>query len=57
MAPAPIDSPQEYSDEHILSAISRLNNPNKIQYSKIGKLHNSKFGHFGLERTLQRSRV
>ena len=38
-----VDSPQEFSEEHILSAISASTKPN-----------NSKVGHFGLERTLKR---
>ena len=49
-----VDEPKEYTEEHILSAISASTKPNKIQYSKISKLHNSKVGHFGLERTLRR---
>ena len=49
-----VDEPKEYTEEHILSAISASNKPNKIQYSKISKLHNSQVGHFGLERTLRR---
>ena len=49
-----IDEPTEYTEEHILSAISASTKPNKIQYSKISKLHNSKVSHFGLERTLRR---
>ena len=49
-----VDGPKEYTEEHILSAISASTKPNKIQYSKISKLHNSKVGHFGLERTLRR---
>ena len=49
-----VDSPQEYSEEHILSAISASIKPNESQIAKIGKLHNSKIGHFGLERTLKR---
>ena len=44
---------KKYTEEHILSAISASTKPNKIQYSKISKLHNSKVGHFGLERTLR----
>ena len=48
-----VDSPQEYSEEHILSAISTSTKPNESQITKIGKLHNSKVGHFGLERTLK----
>ena len=30
--------------------------PNDEQYRRIGKMHNSKVGHFGLERTLKRSK-
>ena len=48
------DSPQEYSEEHILSAISGSIKPNESQIAKIAKLRNSKVGHFGLERTLKR---
>ena len=36
-----IDHPKEYSKEHILSVISISNKPNALQYSKIGKMHNS----------------
>ena len=49
-----VDEPKEYTEEHILSAISASTKPNKIQYSKISKLHNSKVSHFGLERSLRR---
>ena len=49
-----VDSPQEYSEEHILSAISASTKPNESQIAKIGRLHNLKVGHFGLERTLKR---
>ena len=49
-----VDEPKEYTKEHILSEISASTKPNKIQYSKISKLHNSVVGHFGLERTLRR---
>ena len=49
-----VDSPQEYSEEHILSAISASTKPNESQIAKIDRLHNSKVGHFGLERTLKR---
>ena len=48
-----IDSPDEYSNYHILSVISRSFKRNGILYSKIGGLHNSKVGHFGVERTLK----
>ena len=47
------DSPQEYSEEHILSAISASTKPNESQIAKIGRLHNSIVGHFGFERTLK----
>ena len=50
-----VNSPQEYSKEHILSAISASTKPNESQIAKVGRLNNSKVGHFGLERTLQRS--
>ena len=49
-----VDEPNEYTKEHILSAISASTKPNKIQYLRISKLRNSKVGHFGLERTLRR---
>ena len=49
-----VDSPQEYSEEHILSAISASTKPSESQIAKIGMMHNSKGGHFGLERTLKR---
>ena len=49
-----VDEPKEYTGEHILSAISASTKPNKIQHLKISKLHNSKVGQFGLERTLRR---
>ena len=49
-----IDSPEEYSNSRILSAISRSFKPSDILYSKIGRLHNSKVGHFGVERILKR---
>ena len=45
---------QEYSEEHILSAISASAKPNESQIAKIGMMHNSKVDHFGLERTLKR---
>ena len=48
-----IDSPEEYSPEYILSALhieSYKLSPS--QYSKIGMLHNTVVGHYGLERTL-----
>ena len=50
-----IDSPEEYSPEYILSALhieSYKLSPS--QYSKIGMLHNTVVGHYGLERTLKR---
>ena len=49
-----VDEHKEYTEEHILSAISASTKPNKVQYSKISKLHSSVVGHFGLERTLRR---
>ena len=49
-----IDSPEEDSNSRILSAISRSFKPTDILYSKIGKLHKSKVGHFGVERILKR---
>ena len=49
-----VDSLQEYSEEHILSAILASTKPNESQIAKIGMMHNSKVGHFGLERTLKR---
>ena len=52
-----IDSPTEFSEEIILSANSQSSKPDKIQYTKIGKMHNSFVGHFGLERTLKRFQV
>ena len=48
-----VDEPKKYTEEHILSAISASTKPNKIQYPKISKLHNSKVSHFGLERSLR----
>ena len=52
-----IDQPREYSEKYILSSImieKHGRKPNDEQYRKIGKMHNSKVGHFGLERTLKR---
>ena len=52
-----IDQPQVYSKGYILSSIvveEHGRKPNDQQFRKIGKIHNSKVGHFGLERTLQR---
>ena len=49
-----IDSPEEYSNSNILSVISRSFKPSDILYSKIGKLHNSKVGHFDVERIPKR---
>ena len=49
-----VDSPQECSEEHILSAISASTKPNESQIAKIGMMHNSKVGHFGLERKIKR---
>ena len=49
-----IDSPKEYSPEYILSALHiESYKPSQSQYSKIGMLHNTVVGHFGLERTLK----
>ena len=44
-----IDSLIEYSPSHIES-----HKPSPSQYSKIGMLHDTVVGHFGLERTLKR---
>ena len=50
-----IDTPKEYSLEYILSALHiESHKPSPSQYSKIGMLHNSIVGHFGLERKLKR---
>ena len=49
-----VDYPKEFSKEHVVSVISMSNKPNALKYSKIGKLHNSTVGHFGVERTLKR---
>ena len=49
-----IDSPEKYLNSWILSVISRSFKPNDIFYSKIGRLHNSKVGHFRVERILKR---
>ena len=50
-----IDSPKEYSPEHILSALHiESYKPSPSQYSKIGMLHNTVVGHYGLERALKR---
>ena len=50
-----IDTPKEYSLEYILSALHiESYKPSPSQYSKIGMLHNSIVGHFGLERKLKR---
>ena len=50
-----IDSPKEYSEEHLISAsiIGKFKLSTTI-YKKISKMHNSTVGHFGLERTLKR---
>ena len=48
-----IDSSEEYSNSRILSVISRSFKPSDILSSKIGKLYNSKVGHFGIERMLK----
>ena len=39
---------------YVVSAISASTKPNESQIAKIGKLHYSKVGYFGLERTLRR---
>ena len=50
-----IDSPREYSEDVIYtSSIIEKFKLTPEQYRKIGKLHNSQVGHFGLERTLKR---
>ena len=50
-----IDSPKEYSPEYILSSLHiESYEPSSSQYSKIGMMHNSIVGHYGLERTLKR---
>ena len=49
------DSPKEYSPEYILSALHiESYEPSPSQYSKIGMLHNTVVGHYGLERILKR---
>ena len=51
-----IDHPREYSPEYVLSSIrieKHTSKPDDQQYRKIGKMHNSLVGHFGLERTLK----
>ena len=52
-----IDSPTEFSEEIILSSNSQSFKPDKIQYTNIGKMHNSFVDHFGLESTLKRFQV
>ena len=48
-----IDSPKEFSREYILSALLiESYKPSLSQYSKIGMLHNTVVGHYGLKRTL-----
>ena len=50
-----IDFPQEYTPETIIAAnIIEKFKLTREQHNAIGKLHNSKVGHFGLERTLKR---
>ena len=50
-----IDSPKEYSPEYILSALHiESYKPSPPQHSKIGMLHNTVVGHYGLERTPKR---
>ena len=52
-----IDSPKEYSPEYILSAlhIESYKPSESLSIAKIGMLHNTVVGHYGLERTLKRS--
>ena len=52
-----IDSPTEFSEENILSAISQSSKLDKQKYTNIGKMHNSFVGHFGLERTPKRFQI
>ena len=47
-----IDSPKEYSPEHILSALHI--EPLSIFQNWHAMLHNTVVGHYGLERTLKR---
>ena len=50
-----IDSPKEYSPDHFLSPLHiESYQPSHSQYSKIGMLHDTVVGHYGLERTLKR---
>ena len=51
-----IDSPKEYSQEYILSAlhIESYKPSESLSIAKIGMLHNTVVGHYGLERTLKR---
>ena len=35
-----IESPAEFSEEHILSVISESSKPDKQHHAKIGKMHN-----------------
>ena len=50
-----VDAPSEYSEEYILSSsIIEKFKLTTDQYEKIGKVHNSEVGHFGLDRTLKR---
>ena len=49
------DSPVEYSSEEILSAnIIEKFKLSRYQYQSIAELHNSKVGHFGVDRTMKR---
>ena len=49
-----IDSSKDYSPEYILSALHiESYEASSSQYTKIGMMHNSIVGHFGLERTLK----
>ena len=50
-----LDSPKEFSQEiQISSSIIEKFKLTKDLYRKIGRMHNSTVGHFGLERTLKR---
>ena len=50
-----IETPKEYSPKYILSALHmESNRPSSSLHSKIGVLHNTVVGHFGLGGTLKR---
>ena len=52
------DSPVEFSSEEILSAnIIEKFKLSRYQYQSIAELHNSKVGHFGVDRTMKRLSV